>query len=134
MSGADFNWATFHQRRKLIKIVGWVLVLGGLFTIVDLMSNVPIPLTGYRAVFVGTLLIVFGLVALYRGYKLPLDEALDIIHRNNRGITASELVHEMRVDRPTADRLISALIAKGFLRRAATSGTATVEEVFEPVR
>jgi len=130
----DFDWSAFHRRRKLLKVTGLILVLGGLFTIVDLMSNVPIPLTGYRAVFFGTVLIIFGLLALYRGYRLPLEEALDIIHQKNRGITASELVHEMRVDRLTADRLINALIAKGFLRRAKTDATAAVEEVFEPVR
>jgi uncharacterized membrane protein len=129
----DFDWAAFHRRRKFLKVTGLVLVLAGLFTIVDLMSNVPIPLTGYRAVFFGTVLIIFGLLALYRGYRLPLEEALDIIHQKNRGITASELVHEMRVDRLTADRLIQALIAKGFLRRT-KADAATVEEVFEPVR
>jgi len=44
-----------------------------------------------------------------------------------------ELVHDMRVDRATADRLIGALIQKGFLRRA-TEQSATTDEVFEPVR
>jgi uncharacterized membrane protein len=130
---ANFDYHTFHRRRKLVKFIGLVLVLAGLFTIVDMMSEIPIPLTGYRAVFAGTVLILFGIILLYQGYKLPLDEALELIHERGRGITESELVHDMRVDGPTATRIIGALIAKGFLRRASAQGDAT-EEVFEPVR
>src|SRR5437867_8808855 len=129
----DFNWAAFHTRRKLFKLVGLILVLGGLFTIVDMMSEIPIPLKGYRAVFGGTALMIFGLLALYRGYKLPLDEALDLVHRKGRGVTESEIVHDMRVDRVTARRLIDELIRKGFLRRATEQASAT-EEVFEPAK
>lgn len=40
---------------------------------------------------------------------------------------------DMRVDRATAARIISALIAKGFLRRAVDQSSQT-EKVFEPVR
>jgi hypothetical protein len=129
----EFNWAGFHLRRKLLKITGLVLVLGGLFTIIDLMSRIPIPLTGTRAIFVGTVMIIFGLLALYNGYKLPLAEALDLIHRKGRGITESEIVHDMRVDRTTARRILDGLIAKGFLRRA-TDQSSAAEEVFEPVK
>ena len=107
-------------------------MLGGLFTILDLMSEVPIPLTGFRAVFAGTVLMILGFVALYNGYKMPLDEALELVHRKGRGITESELVHDMRVDRATAQRIIAALIRKGFLRRGAQ--TTASDEVFEPVK
>jgi uncharacterized membrane protein len=129
----EFNLHAFHRRRKLLKIVGLVLVLLGLFTIIDMMSEIPIPLTGYRAIFAGTVLIIFGLLSLYHGYKLPLDEALDLVHRRGRGITEGELVHDMRIDRATARRIVQALISKGFLRRATEQAGAT-EEVFEPVR
>jgi hypothetical protein len=129
----DFSYRRFHRRRKLLKISGLVLVLAGLFTIVDLMSEEPIPLTGARAVFVGSVLIIFGLTALYHGYKLPLEEALDLVHRRGRGITESEVVHDMRVNRATAKRIIEGLIRKGFLRRA-TDQSGYTEEVFEPVR
>jgi len=130
---ANFNHYTFHRRRKLLKFLGLILVIGGLFTIVDMMSEIPIPLTGYRAIFAGTVLILLGIILLYQGYKLPLEEALELVHERGRGVTESELVHAMRVDRPTAARIIRALIAKGFLRRAsAEAGVA--EEVFEPVR
>lgn len=128
----DFNWAAFHAQRKLFKVAGLAMVLVGLFTILDLMSRVPIPLTGFRAVFAGTLLIVLGFVALYKGYRLPLAEALDLVHRKERGVTESELVHDMRVDRATAQRIIAEMIRKGFLRRG-TSGSST-DEVFEPVK
>jgi len=128
----EFNFAAFHARRKLLKIIGTILVLGGLFTILDLMSEIPIPLTGIRAVFVGLLLLVLGLVSLYNGYKLPLKEAIDLIHGRGRGITASELVHQMRVDRLTADRILQRLIEKGFLR--ISSNGAQAEEVFDPVQ
>jgi len=76
---------------------------------------------------------LFGIMLLYQGYKLPLDEALELIHERGRGVTESEIVHDMRVDRPTAGRIIRALIAKGFLRRA-TEQAGHAEEVFEPVR
>lgn len=128
----DFNWAAFHRRRKLYKVVGLGLVLGGLFTIIDMMSKVPIPLTGVRAVFVGLVLIIAGVLSLYHGYKLPLEEALDLVHRKGHGITESEIVHDMRVDRVTAQRIINALMRKGFLRRG--SGQSTSEEVFEAVK
>jgi DNA-binding MarR family transcriptional regulator len=98
-----------------------------------MMSRIPIPLTGTRAIFAGTVMIIFGLLALYNGYKLPLAEALDLIHRKGRGITESEIVHDMRVDRATARRILDGLIAKGFLRRA-TDQPGAAEEVFEPVR
>lgn len=125
------NFHAFHRRRKMIKLTGYVLVVGGLFTILDLMAEIPIPLTGFRAVFAGAMLMVGGFVALYHGYKLPLAEALELIHQRGRGITEAELVHEMRVDRATAGRIIAVLIRQGFLRRASTVNT---EEVFEPVR
>ena len=55
------------------------------------------------------------------------------MHRKGRGITESEIVHDMRVDRPTARRILDGLIAKGFLRRGSDQSGAT-EEVFEPVK
>ena len=128
----EFNWAGFHARRRLFKIAGLVMVLGGLFTILDMVTTVPIPLTGFRAIAAGTVLMIFGFLALYNGYRLPLTEALDLVHRKGRGITESELVHEMRVDRATAQRIIAGMIRKGFLRRA--TQTTTTEEVFEPVK
>jgi len=63
----------------------------------------------------------------------PLDEALELIHQRGQGVTESEIVHDMRVDRPTANRIIGALIVKGFLRRS-TDTTSHTEEVFEPVK
>ncbi|MEI6085663.1 MAG: hypothetical protein WCS70_15370 [Verrucomicrobiota bacterium] len=128
-----FNWAAFHRGRKIYKIGGLGLVLFGLFTIVNMMTEEFIKLTGWRAIFAGTTLILCGLLALYKGYKLPLEEALDLVHRKGRGITESELVHDMRVDRATARRILDGLIAKGFLRRGSDQSGAT-EEVFEPVK
>ena len=127
-----FNYYAFHRRRNYFKIGGLILTLLGIFTIIDMAWKVPIPLTGVRALFTGLLLIIFGVTCLYQGYKLPLHEALEIIHQRGRGITASELVHEMRVDRITADRMIDALVQKGFLHSSANRDAA--EEVFEPVR
>jgi DNA-binding MarR family transcriptional regulator len=98
-----------------------------------MMSEVPIPLTGYRAVFAGMVLIIFGFIALYKGYKLPLKEAQDIIHGRNRGITESEIIGEMQVDRTTARRIIEALLQKGFLRRS-TDKENISEEVFDAAR
>ena len=128
----EFNFAAFHARRKVLKITAIALIVGGLFMIVDLMSAIPIPLKGVRAVYAGLLLLILGLVSLYNGYKLPLPEAIDLIHGRGRGITASELVHLMRVDRITADRIIQRLIEKGFLRASADGSQA--EEVFDPVQ
>jgi len=128
----SFDNAAFHRRRKILKIAGLVLILSGLFTILDMMSEVPIPLTGMRAVFTGLVLLIFGFLALYHGYKLPLPEAIELIHGRGRGITASELVHLMRVDKPTANRIIQALIRKGYLRTSADRDQA--EEVFDPVQ
>lgn len=133
MNELIFNYNAFHRRRKLSKVAGLLLVLAGLFTIVDMMAAVPIPLTGYRAVFVGLFLLILGLISLYKGYKLPIEEAVELIHRRGRGITESELVHEMRVDKATAQRIIHALIQKGFLRRGAHPSN-QVEEVFDPVQ
>ena len=129
----DFNWAGFHLRRKAFKLAGLIMIFAGLYTLLDLMGEIPTPFRGSRAVVVGLALLVFGLVALYHGYKLPVEEALELVHRKARGITESEIVHDMRVDRLTAQRLIAALIAKGFLRRAADQSSAT-DEVFEPVK
>jgi DNA-binding MarR family transcriptional regulator len=97
------------------------------------MGEIPTPFRGSRAVIVGLALLVFGLLALYNGYKLPVEEALDLVHRKGRGITESEIVHDMRVDRLTAKRIIAALIAKGYLRRA-TDQSSAADEVFEPVK
>lgn len=127
-----FNCVAFHRRRKIFKLAGLVLVLSGLFTILDMISTVPIPLTGIRAILTGLILLIFGFLALYQGYKLPLAEAIEIVHSRGQGITASELVHLMRVDKPTAERIIQALVRKGFLRTS--SDSAKAEEVFDPVR
>lgn len=131
-----FDVHAFHRHRRLWKISGLILVLLGLYTILDMMGeipDVPSPFRGLRAVFVGMVLLIFGLLALYHGYKLPLDEALELVHRRGRSVTESELVHEMRVDCVTAKRIIAALVQKGFLRPAIDQ-QGHVEEVFEPVR
>ncbi|HVM61039.1 MAG TPA: MarR family transcriptional regulator [Verrucomicrobiae bacterium] len=129
-----FNHRSFHRRRKLFKVIGLLLVLGGLFTLLNMMGELPDePLKGYNAVFAGAVLILFGIIFLYEGYKLPLAEAIELIHERGRGVTESELVHDMRVDRVTAGRIIRALVDKGFLRRASDQSSQT-EEVFEPVR
>ncbi len=130
----DFNHRAFHRRRKLLKWIGLLFGLGGLFTLVNVMGEMPDePLKGTSAVFAGATLILFGIIFLYQGYKLPLAEAIELVHERGRGVTESELVHDMRVDRATAGRIIRALIDKGFLRRAADQSSQT-EEVFEPVR
>lgn len=116
----------------MLKTAGLVLLLGGIFTIIDMVSTFPIPLTGMRAVLAGLVLIIFGFLLLYQGYKLPIGEAIELIHGNGRGITASELVHQMRVDRATAERIIAALIHKGFLRTSTQRHEA--EEVYDPVQ
>ena len=80
---ADFNWVGFHRRRKFLKLAGIVMVIGGLYTLVDMMGEIPDAPTlfrGNRAIIAGAALIVFGLLALYNGYKLPLEEALDLVH------------------------------------------------------
>ena len=128
-----FNYRVFHRRRTILKWLGLGFVVAGLFTIVDMMSEVPIPLTGYRAVFAGTILIFFGLVSLYKGYKLPLEEALELIHNRQRGITESEIVHEMLVDQVTARRIIDALVRQGFLRHSRDNDNVT-EDVYDSVR
>jgi len=127
----DFDYHRFHRRRRVIKIAGYVLLFGGVFTIIDMSWKVPIPLTGLRALFVGLVMIFLGVVCLYNGYKLPVGEALEIIHRRGRGISASELIHEMRVDRVTANRIIDELLRKGFLRSSAES---SAEQFYESVR
>ena len=135
MSG-EFNWAAFHRRRKFMKLAGFIMLVGGIYTLVDMMGEIPDAPTlfrGNRAIVAGLTLIIFGLLALYHGYKLPLEEALDLVHRKGRGLTESELVHDMRVDRTTAHRVLEALIAKGFVRRGTDQAGAT-EEVFEPVK
>ncbi len=129
----EFNYRTFHRHRRFLKWLGLILVLTGLFTIIDMMSEIPIPLTGYRAVFVGTVLLIFGFIALYKGYKLPLEEALELIRNRNRGITESEIVHEMQVDRTTARRIINALVQKGFLRTSRDRDN-VAEEVYDAVQ
>jgi hypothetical protein len=129
---AGFNNAAFHRRRKLLKLAGLGLILLGLFTILDMVSTFPIPLTGMRAIYAGVVLLIFGFLSLYQGYKLPIAEAIELIHSSGRGITASELVHQMRVDRATAERIIAALIRKGFLRTSAERHEA--EEVYDPVQ
>ena len=129
---AEFDYHRFHRRRRVIKITGYVLLFGGVFTIIDMSWKVPIPLTGLRALAVGLVCIFLGVLCLYNGYKLPVEEALEIIHRRGRGISASELIHEMRVDRVTANRIIDELLRKGFLRSSGNSTSA--EEFYESVR
>lgn len=133
MNISEFDYKAFHRKRKFLKGLGLFLVILGLFTLVDMMSEVPIPLVGYRAIFAGTLMIIFGLMSLYRGYKLPLDEALELIHNQPTGVTESELVHTMLVDQVTARRIINALLQKGFLRGSSTRENVS-EEVYEAVR
>ncbi len=131
---ANFDHRVFHRRRKLFKVIGLLLGLTGLFVLLNMMGELPEePLKGTGAIFAGTVLILFGILFLYHGYKLPLEEALELIHERGRGVTESEIVHDMRVDQPTAGRILRALIAKGFLRRA-TDQPSHAEEVFEPVR
>lgn len=129
---AEFNYHKFHQRRQLVKTVGLVLVVAGVCTIVDMAWKLPIPLTGSRALLAGLVMIGFGATAIYHGYKLPIPEAIEILHQRGQGITASELIHLMRVDRLTADRIIAVLVEKGFLKSSARRDE--TEPVFDIVK
>lgn len=128
----EFDYYRFHRQRRFLQVTGYILFVLGVVTIMDLAWTVPIPLTGMRAIIVGLILIGLGSVSLYNGYKLPIHEALDLVHRRGRGITASEIVHEMRVDKVTAEQIIQVLLRKGFVRSSRSEGT--TEESFEPTR
>jgi hypothetical protein len=128
----EFDYHRFHRRRTLIKTTGWILVGIGLFLVVELFFREPMPLRGLRGLFAGVVIIILGAIALYSGYRLPINEALDIIHRRGQGISASELIREMRVDKVTAHRIIDALLQKGFLRT--NTGNTNAEEVYEVVQ
>lgn len=127
-----FDHQALHRRRQSYKLAGLVCGLLGLFVILEMIFKEPVPLRGVRFVFLGLSLLIGGGLCLYYGYRLPLAEAIEIIHTRGKGITASELVHEMRVDLATAQRIIDALLQKGFLR--STSNRSHAEEVFEPVQ
>ena len=90
------------------------------------------PLRGRAAIFAGVSLLAVGAVLLNAGYKLPVTEAIEILHQRGQGITASELIHLMRVDRVTADRIIAVLLEKGFLKSSAKRNEA--EQVFDVVK
>ena len=128
----DFDYHKFHRRRTILKTTGWVLLGLGLFAVLDMFFREPMPLRGLKGLAAGVVIIILGALALYGGYKLPIAEALEIIHRRGRGISASELIHEMRVDKVTANRILDALLQKGFLR--SSSGNTNAEEVFEVVQ
>ena len=129
---AEFNYYRFHRRRQMLKTAGWVAVAVGLFCLLDLFFKEPMPLRGRAAIFAGLSLLAVGAVLLNAGYKLPVTEAIEILHQRGQGITASELIHLMRVDRLTADRLIAVLVEKGFLKSSARRNDA--EEVFDVVK
>ncbi len=128
---AEFNYHKFHRQRQTIKTIGWVLLGLGLFAVLDLFFREPMPLRGLKGLYAGLALLVVAGLTLYSGYKLPVAEALEIIHQHGRGISVGELIHEMRVDRVTADRIIAELVEKGFLR---ASGDSNAEKVYEAVR
>jgi hypothetical protein len=129
---AEFNYYRFHRRRQLLKTAGWVAVGVGLFCMLDMFFKEPMPLRGRNAVFAGLSLLAVGAVLLNAGYRLPVTEAIEILHQRGEGITASELIHLMRVDRVTADRIIAVLVEKGFLKSSARRNEA--EQVFDVVK
>ena len=128
----DFDYHRFHRRRTLIKTTGWILLGLGLFGVLEMFFREPMPLRGLRGLAAGVLFVIIGAICLWSGYKLPVAEALEIIHRRGRGISASELIHEMRVDQTTANRIIEALLQKGFLR--SSSGNTNAEEIYDVVQ
>ena len=130
---AEFNYYKFHRRRQTLKTAGWVAVAVGLFFVFDMFFKEPMPFNKRATVFAGLGLLVTGGFLLNAGYKLPVTEAIEIIHQNGKeGITASELVHLMRVDRLTANRIIAVLMEKGFLKSSSRRNDA--EEVFDAVK
>ncbi len=129
---AGFDYHKFHRRRQALKTAGWIALAVGLFFILDMFFREPMPLRGRNALFAGLSLIAIGGVLLNAGYKLPGNEAIEILHEKGQGITASELIHLMRVDRLTAERIIAALVEKGFLK--SSSRRTETEEVYDVVR
>lgn len=127
----EFNYFKFHRRRQVIKTIGWALLALGLFAVLDMFFKEPMPLRGLKGLYAGLALLIVAGLTLYSGYRLPVAEALEIIHQRGRGISVGELIHEMRVDRVTAERIIAALVEKGFLR---ASGESNAENVYEAVR
>ena len=129
---AEFNYYRFHRRRQMLKTAGWAAVAIGLFCMLDMFFKEPMPLRGRNAVFAGVSLLAIGGVLLNAGYKLPITEAIEILHQRGQGITASEIIHLMRVDRVTADRIIAVLVEKGFLKSSARRDE--TEQVFDVVK
>ncbi len=130
---AEFNYNKFHRRRQMLKTTGWVAVAVGLFFVLDMFFKEPMPFNKRTTVFAGLGLLVAGGFLLNAGYRLPVAVAIEIIHQSGKdGITASELVHLMRVDRLTANRIIAVLMEKGFLKSSSRRNDA--EEVFDAVK
>ena len=126
----SFDHESLHQKRHNMKILGWILLGLGILTIIDMSSNVPIPLTGLRAILVGSSLAVAGAVGLYFAYRLPLREALDwILEVGEDGVCVSDLISGMRVNRKTATAIIDELVRQGYIESKQTTYV-TAEEKF----
>jgi hypothetical protein len=128
----SFDHESLHQKRHNMKILGWILLGLGILTIIDMSSNVPIPLTGLRAILVGSSLAVAGAVGLYFAYRLPVKEALDWIYEAGpNGVSVSDLISEMRVNRTTAAAILESLIRQGYIQANVSRREASMKDAEE---
>ena len=129
-----FNHAEFHSRRKSYKFIGWFALAIGLFFFIEIDIREPIPMNASRAVAMGTMFVLGGLTMLYFGYRLPLLEVTDIVHDTTKRVTASELVHLMRIDSETARRVLTKLLNLGIVRVKDPALSNSCEPEFEAVK
>ena len=113
----------FKRSRRLKRISGIILFWVGLALLaVDLATHFPTPVAGqYAAVWLVPAAI--GAVLWIAAKRLPLEETIEVSKYCHGELKISDLTSELDVTLDTAERILAALVNKGYAKIEDREGT-----------
>jgi hypothetical protein len=108
---------TLNARRKRRRMYGWCGLLFGILAYIDGAAGESLPpiwLTGIWAFFIGTPIVIWGLIMIQTSYQLPIREALLFASLQNGETTVPELSLGLDVTLETAEIIMRQLVKKGY--------------------
>lgn len=109
------------ERRKRDRRFGLGMLIVGFLVLMDSPYPFPIPLVGLSSVILSTGLLVWALIRLYRGCRLPLQEAVLFVYHCEGEALRSEILDALEGEEGNGDQLFRVLEKKDLLMPASNS-------------
>jgi len=118
-----FSLTEFKRGRRTRRIIGIVLFWAGLVLLaVDLATDFPTPVAGQWAV-IWLIPVAAGAILWLAAKRLPLEETIEVSKYCHGELKIADLTSELDVTLDTAERILAALVARGYASKEDRDGT-----------